>query len=56
MISLFAGDERARQQQKLGDPLELLDRHVDFTTLARAVDAKLRLVLLLPWQLLLLWN
>lgn len=42
MISLFAGDERTRQQQKLGDPLEVLERHVDFASLARAVDAKLK--------------
>ncbi len=41
MISLFAGDERKAKRERLGDPLQVLDRHIDFAALARAVDARL---------------
>lgn len=41
MISLFAGEERNAKRDRLGDPLQVLDRHIDFAALARAVDAKL---------------
>lgn len=40
MISLFATEERAAKRERLGDPLQVLDRAIDFTALARAVDAK----------------
>jgi len=41
MISLFAGEERSAKRERLGDPLQVLDRHIDFAALAKAVDAKL---------------
>ena len=41
MISLFAGEERSAKRDRLGDPLQVLDRHIDFAALAKAVDAKL---------------
>lgn len=41
MISLFAGEERKAKREKLGDPLQMLDRAIDFAALAKAVDAKL---------------
>jgi hypothetical protein len=41
MISLFAGEERSSKRDRLGDPLQVLDRHIDFAALAKAVDAKL---------------
>src|SRR5215467_6554035 len=43
MISLFAGEDRAAKRDRIGDPLQVLDRHIDFTAIARAIDAKLRL-------------
>ncbi|HKX55099.1 MAG TPA: IS5 family transposase [Xanthomonadales bacterium] len=43
MISLFAGEERHRKLDKLGDPLVLLDKHIDFAAIASAVDARLKL-------------
>ncbi len=43
MISLFAREERDAKRQTLNDPLPLLDRHIDFTAIAAAVDAKLAL-------------
>lgn len=41
MISLFAAEERNAKRERLGDPLQVLDRAIDFAALARAVDAKL---------------
>lgn len=41
MISLFAGEERSIKRDRLGDPLQVLDRHIDFAALAKAVDVKL---------------
>jgi len=41
MISLFAGEERSTKRDRLGDPLQVLDRAIDFKALAKAVDAKL---------------
>lgn len=41
MISLFAGEERKAKRERLGDPLQVLDQHIDFAALAKAVDAKL---------------
>ena len=41
MISLFAGEERSAKRERLGDLLQVLDRHIDFAALAKAVDAKL---------------
>lgn len=41
MISLFAGEERSAKRDRLGDPLQVLDRQIDFAALANAVDAKL---------------
>ncbi len=35
---LFAGDKRRTKLDKLGDPLALLDRHIDFAALAAQVD------------------
>ncbi|MBS0463627.1 MAG: transposase, partial [Proteobacteria bacterium] len=43
MISLFVGQERATQRQKLNDPLSVLGQHIDFAGIAAAVDAKLAL-------------
>ena len=36
--SLFAAQERDAKRNKLGDVLEVLDRHVDFVALAAEVD------------------
>lgn len=41
MISLFAGQWREAKRQSLSDPLELLNRHIDFAAIAAAVDGKL---------------
>ena len=41
MISLFADEERTAKRDKLGDPLALLDKAIDFSALAQAVNAKL---------------
>lgn len=41
MISLFAGEERSSKRDRLGDPLQVLDKHIDFAALAKAVDGKL---------------
>lgn len=41
MISLFAGEERKSKRDRLGDPLQVLDQHIDFAVLAKAVDQKL---------------
>lgn len=41
MISLFAGEERKSKRDRLGDPLQVLDQHIDFAALAKAVDRKL---------------
>ncbi len=43
MISLFAGEERSSKRDRLGDPLQILSRAIDFRALAKAVDAKLTL-------------
>lgn len=43
MISLFAGEERCAKRDRIGDPLQVLDRHIDFGAIAAAIDAKLRL-------------
>jgi hypothetical protein len=40
MISLFAGEERSAKRERLGDPLQVLNRHIDFAALAKAVNAK----------------
>lgn len=41
MISLFAGEERKAKCECLGDPLQMLNQHIDFESLAKAVDTKL---------------
>jgi len=41
MISLFASEDRATKLDRLGDPLQVLDRHIDFASIAAAIDAKL---------------
>jgi hypothetical protein len=38
MLSLFADQEREATLNSLGDPLALLDKHVDFAALAAEVD------------------
>lgn len=38
MLSLFADQEREAKLDSLGDPLALLDKHVDFTALAAEID------------------
>lgn len=43
MISLFANDDRARKRDTLGDPLQVLDRHIDFAAIAAVIDAKVKL-------------
>lgn len=43
MISLFAGEERSAKRDRIGDPLQVLDRHIDFAAIAAAIDAKLTL-------------
>lgn len=41
MISLFAAQERKTKRERLGDPLQLLDKAIDFAALAESVDKKL---------------
>lgn len=41
MISLLAGEERKTKRERFGDPLQVLNKHIDFAALAKAVDAKL---------------
>jgi len=41
MISLFVGEERDAKRDRLDHPLQVLDRHIDFAVLAKAVNAKL---------------
>jgi hypothetical protein len=36
--SLFAAEEREAKLNKLGDTLQLLEKHVDFVALAAAID------------------
>ena len=43
MISLFAGEDRSAKRDRIGDPLQVLDRHIDFAAIAAAIDAKLTL-------------
>jgi len=43
MISLFAAEDRASKRDRIGDPLQVLDRHIDFAAIAAAIDAKLTL-------------
>lgn len=38
MLSLFADQEREAKLNSLGDPLALLDKHMDFATLAAEID------------------
>lgn len=38
MFSLFADQEREAKLDSLGDPLALLDKHVDFAALAAEID------------------
>lgn len=38
MLSLFADQEREAKLNSLGDPLALLDKHVDFAALADEID------------------
>lgn len=38
MLSLFADQEREAKLDSLGDPLALLDKHVDFAALAAEID------------------
>lgn len=41
MISLFAAEDRAAKLDRIGDPLQVLDKHIDFAAIAAAVDAGL---------------
>jgi IS5 family transposase len=43
MISLFAAEDRAAKRDRIGDPLQMLERHIDFGAIAAAIDAKLTL-------------
>lgn len=43
MISLFAAEDRAKKRATLGDPLQALDRHIDFAGIAAVIDAKVQL-------------
>lgn len=43
MMSLFASEEPAAKRERLGDPLQILDRAINFGALAAAIDAKLGL-------------
>lgn len=36
--SLFAAEERETKLNKLGDVLQILEKHVDFADLAAAID------------------
>lgn len=38
MLRLFADQEREAKLDRLGDPLALFDKHVDFATLAPEID------------------
>ena len=38
MLSLFADQEREAKLDSLGDPLALLDKHVDFAAPAAEID------------------
>lgn len=38
MFSLFADQEREAKLDSLGDPLALLNKHVDFASLAAEID------------------
>lgn len=38
MLSLFADQEREAKLDSLGDPLALLDKHMDFAALAAEID------------------
>ncbi len=38
-FDLFAGDARKRKIESLGDPLQIIARHIDFAALAGLVDA-----------------
>lgn len=40
MISLFAVQERKKKRERLGDPLQVLGKAIDFASLAEAVDMK----------------
>jgi transposase len=40
MFSLFADQEREAKLDSLGDPLALLDKHVDFAALAAEIDRR----------------
>lgn len=41
MISLFAAEDRAAKLDRIGDPLQVLDRHIDFAAIAAVVEARL---------------
>lgn len=41
MTYLFAGEECSAKRDRLGDPLQVLDRHIDFAALTKAVNARL---------------
>lgn len=43
MISPYAGPERSDKRERRGDPLQVLDRHVAFAALAKAMDSRWRL-------------
>lgn len=43
MISLFAAEDRAAKRDRIGDPLLVLERHIDFAAIAAVIDAKLTL-------------
>lgn len=38
MLSLFADQEREAKLDSLGDPLSLLNKHVDFCLMAEEID------------------
>lgn len=42
-MGLFAAQDRASKRDGLGDPLQVLDRHIDFGGIAAAIDAKVKL-------------
>lgn len=44
-FDLFADAARKQKIETLGDPLQLIARHIDFAHLSRVVDA-----LLITWQ------
>ena len=41
MISLFAAEDQAAKLDRIGDPLQVLDKHIDFAAIAATVDAEL---------------